>query len=316
MTRVTLFGGAGFLGSRIAEQCVGMGHHVCVVDGLLPYTAGRREHVAHLGPSVELRCSRIEETDDLQGLVAESDAIVDCMGWTRHRAALADPLYDQQLNLASHVHWLYRVPEGAHPRVIYLGSRGQFGNPHGDEIDEDAPQCPVDVQGIHKSAAEHHFRLAARLRGFPVVSLRLPACVGPNQPTDGEDVGLVGGFVRDLLAGRTVQVYGRGRRRAVAYADDVAAVVCRLLALPLEGFTPYNLRGEVLPIEDIATRLAALIGRGRVDVADVPHEVAAIDVGGGMLREDRLRAALGGLSRTPIDTVFAATVRYLEAALG
>ena len=286
-----------------------------IVDGLVPRTSGRRQNLAPVAANVELRPVRIEQVSDLDRVLAESDVIVDCMGWTQHRAALDDPLYDLELNVASHLHWLRRVPDHLRAKVVYLGSRGQYADPATGDIGEDDPQEPRDVQGIHKAATERHFRLAASLRDLDVVALRLPACVGPNQPAEGEDIGLVGGFARDLLAGRAIRVYGRGRRRAVAYVDDVAEIVCQLARLPGRGFQAYNLRGDVLPIEDIAKRLVAIVGRGSVEVADLPRDIAAIDSGAAAFREDRLRAALGGaVPRTPVDEALAATVRHLAGA--
>jgi len=314
-SRVTLFGGAGFIGSRIALACVRAGHRVRVIDGLLARTSGRRENLAPVAADIDFRAARIEHVGDLDRVLAESDVIVDCMGWTQHRAALDDPLYDLELNVASHLHWLRRVPDHLRAKVVYLGSRGQYADPATGDIGEDDPQEPRDVQGIHKAATERHFRLAASLRDLDVVALRLPACIGPNQPAEGEDIGLLGGFARDLLAGRAIRVYGRGRRRAVAYVDDVAEIVCQLARLPGRGFQAYNLRGDVLPIEDIAKRLVAIVGRGSVEVADLPRDIAAIDSGAAAFREDRLRAALGGaVPRTLVDEALAATVRHLAGA--
>ena len=311
-----MFGGAGFIGSRIALACVRAGHRVRIVDGLVPRTSGRRQNLAPVAANVELRPVRIEQVGDLDRVLAESDVIVDCMGWTQHRAALDDPLYDLELNVASHLHWLRRVPDRLPAKIFYLGSRGQYSDPPSGDIGEDDPQDPRDVQGIHKAAAERHFRLAASLRDLDVVSLRLPACIGPNQPTDGDDIGLVGGFARDLLQGRSIVVYGRGRRRAIAYVDDVAEIVCRLAPLRARGFQAYNLRGDVLPIEDLAQRLVRIVGRGAVDVHDLPRDIAAIDSGAAAFREDRLRAALGGaVPRTPVDEALAATVRHLGGAV-
>lgn len=316
MSRILLLGGAGFVGSRIAIACVRAGHAVRVVDGLLQRTSGRRENLAAVATTIDFVPTRVEEVADLDQVLAASDVVIDCMGWTLHRAALADPLYDLALNLASHVHWLRRLPDGARTMVIYLGSRAQYGDLPSAEIDEDAPQEPLDVQGIHKAAAERHFRLAARLRGIPVVVLRLPACIGPHQPFEGEDIGLVGGFVRDALADRPIRVFGRGRRRAIAFVDDVAEVVCRLAAGPADGFTAYNLRGEVLAIHELAARVVAVVGRGSVEVTEVPNDIAAIDSGAAAFREDRLRDALGtDVPRTPLDRALSQTVGYLTEVL-
>jgi UDP-glucose 4-epimerase len=316
VSRVLVLGGAGFLGSRIVMHAAQHGHTVRVIDGLLPRTSGRRTNLARAS-DVELVATRVEDLPDLADRLAACDVIIDAMGWTLHRAALADPLHDLALNLTSHVHWLEQLPANARPLIVYLGSRTQWGDAPGGEIGEDTPQEPADVQGIHKAAAEQHFRLAARLRALPVVALRLPACIGPHQPHEGDDIGLVGGFVRDALAGRTIEVFGHGRRRALAFADDVAAVVTRLIAVHHEGFTAYNLRGELLAIDEIATRVVRLVGRGAVTVAELPRELAAIDSGAAALCEDRLRATLdGAVPRTPLDQALAVTVGYLRDVLG
>jgi len=316
VSRILLLGGAGFLGSRIAGACVKAGHVVQVIDGLMPQTSGRRDNLAATAADIELVARPVEQVEDLEASIAASDVVVDAMGWTLHRAALENPLRDMALNLASHIHWLQRIPEGSRPTVIVLGSRVQFGDVAGGEIDEDAPQEPLDVQGIHKAAAERHFRLASRLRGVPVIALRLPACIGPHQPFEGDDIGLVGGFIRDALAGNTIRVFGRGRRRAIAYVDDVADVACKLASLKTEGFTAFNLRGEVLAIHELAERVVAAAGRGRVDVAEMPGELAAIDSGAAAFREERLRVALGGtIPRTPLDHALAETIRYMQEVL-
>jgi dTDP-L-rhamnose 4-epimerase len=314
--RVTVFGGAGFVGSRIVACCVRAGHAVLVVDGLVERTGGRRSHLDAVRNDVEVIERRVEEVGDLAARLARTDAVIDCMGWTRHRAALLDPLHDLALNLTAHVDWLLRLPADARPRIVYLGSRTQFTDPPGGgDIAEDAPPSPADVQGIHKAAAEEHVRLAARRRHLDALALRFPACIGPHQPADGDEIGLVGEFVRELRAGRCVRVFGHHRRRAVVFVDDVAEVVCRLLDVPADGFTAFNLRGDVLPIAELAHRLQTRVGRGTVEVVEVPAEIAAIDSGAAALREDRLRAALGTVPRTALDAALDAAVRWLDGVL-
>ena len=73
-------------------------------------------------------------------------------------------------------------------------------------ITESTAMVPEDVQGIHKAAADHHFRVFAKLKRLNVLSLRFANCYGPNQPRAGEDIGLIGGFIRDALAGKTIVV--------------------------------------------------------------------------------------------------------------
>src|SRR3954454_18867383 len=154
---VTVLGGAGFIGSRVVERCVAAGLQTTVIDGMLPKTGARPANLNACRSSINLETRRIEHAENLSDVLRSSDAIVDCMGWTCHRSAALDPLYDLELNVQSHVAWLSRVPPRREQRVIYLGSRVQYGRVDG-VIDESTPMRPVDVQGVHKLAAEHHFQ--------------------------------------------------------------------------------------------------------------------------------------------------------------
>ena len=112
------------------------------------------------------------------------------MGWTSHNAALQDPAYDLSLNIGAHLSLLKALK--ATPRsAIYLGSRAQYGRPNVVEITEETPMIPEDVQGLHKVAAEGHFRIASKF-GLPAVSLRFPNCFGERMPSQGDDIGLIG----------------------------------------------------------------------------------------------------------------------------
>jgi UDP-glucose 4-epimerase len=304
---VFIAGGAGFVGSRIAKAFLDSGHAVVILDGLLDRTGASRNHVAKLHAARFIE-SRIEDTAELGDLIGGSDIIVDAMAWTCHRLALSDPNYDLALNLSSHLHLLAAVPKGWPGRIIFLGSRGQYGSPQVSEITEDTPQNPEDVQGIHKTAAESHFRLASRLKRISVASLRMPAIIGPNQPVNGDDIGLFGGFIRDLVAGRTVELYGENRRRAVIHVDDIAETVVRLASAAWSGFAPFNLAGHNVNLADTLHMLITEIGSGSMTVTSAPAEIAAIDIGGIPVSEARLTALLGPLPRRDLRTTLRSAI--------
>lgn len=311
--RLLVAGGAGFLGSRIAARYVEAGWEVTIIDGLLERTGGRADHLASLEGRVRFIPERIETVSDLPQLVAASALVIDCMALTSHRLAMEDPVYDLRLNAESHLHLIRAMRAGGAGRVIYLGSRVQFGDAMGPEIHEDTPMDPRDVQGIHKLAGELYFRVFAGTLGFKALSLRLPNCFGPNQPVSGEDIGLVGGLIRDLLHGRTVQVFGDGRRRGLVFVDDAAEVVYRLSRLDHDGFLPLNFGGWSLTIEDIAKRLVDIVGRGGYTRAPMPAEVQRVDMGNAHMTNRALATALGGdLPMTDLQAALSATVAYFR----
>jgi UDP-glucose 4-epimerase len=304
---VLVLGGAGFVGSHVAARFVRGGDRVIVLDGLLPRTGGRVDNLREILGEIELVQATVEAAADLSALCARSDVIVDAVAWTSHHLALREPLHDLALNAAAHLHVLRAVPPRAGKAIVYLGSRGQYGRVQAAAITEETPMVPEDVQGIHKLAGESYYRVFARVSGLRVASLRFPNCFGPRQPRGEGDIGLLGGFLRDLSAGRTVEVYG-ARRRQIVYAPDVAEVVFQLAADVPEGFTAFNYAGRGYLIEELVRALAALVGRGGYVVRDLPEEIARIDVGDAELRDDRLRARLGALPDTDLQSALRATV--------
>lgn len=313
--RTVVCGGAGFIGSHIVDRLVAAGDEVVVIDGLMAECGGSLRHLDGVKDRIDLRATPIEAVDDLDSLLSNAALIIDCMAWTRHVAALTAAQYDLQLNLASHLHLLARLQPSSGQRIVYLGSRSQYGRVAETVITEETPMTPADVQSVHKAAADHHFRIQAGLRGLNVVSLRLPNCFGERQPTTGEDIGLVGDFIRTLRAGKAITVFGAGRKRSVLYVHDVADLVVRIGALPFQGFVPLNVDGVDVEIRDLAMRLVSIVGRGSVDVAELPHHVRQIDVPFATVSTERLEQLVGKPPRTALEPALVATVAYFDEGL-
>jgi UDP-glucose 4-epimerase len=308
-------GGAGFIGSHITEQFVRTGYEVTVIDGLLPRTGGRRENLAGLLSDIRFLDVPVEQAPKLAGLVAENDLLVDCMGWTCHRLALQDPLYDMQLNIGSHLALINAIARGSGKKVISLGSRGQYGNPKAERITEETPSNPQDIQGSHKQAAESDWQVFSRIKGLDVISLRFGNCFGPRQPLEGEDIGLIGTFIRDLLQGREIELFGTGRLRPVIYAGDVAETVYLCAKSSFQDFQIFNLAGADVVLEELLELLIREIGQGTYKLREFPSEVKSIDVGNAAFSGDRLEKFLGCAPRTPLEAGIKQTVEYFRGLL-
>jgi len=309
---VLVAGGAGFVGSHIVKRFHHAGYAVTVVDGLLPRTGGRRANLQAVLPGITFIEGDIRQFNDLPAILKHCEITVDCMAWTSHRQALQDPLYDLGLNAESHLHLLRHLRDAGDHKVIYLGSRGQYGNPLVAEITEESPMVPEDIQGIHKCAAEWYYRVYAKLRRLNIISLRFPNCFGENQPTDGEDIGLIGGLIRDVLGGRVVEIFGSGRMRSIVYAGDVAEVVYQISQKALTGFTAFNMGGQQMTIEALAQLIISAAGQGRYALAEAPEDIKKIDLNNARMNDDRLRGFLGDLPASDLRSTLAATIGYFK----
>jgi UDP-glucose 4-epimerase len=313
---VLILGGAGFIGSRLAYRFVDWGDKVTIIDGLLEGTGGRKLNLAPILERVIFWDRTLEEVDHLGGLLCESDIIIDCMAWTAHRLALEDPLYDLRLNAASHLFLLKALRAFKGKKVIYLGSISQYGREPG-LLDESSRQSPVDIQGIHKMTAEHYFRLFSSLDQHKVICLRLSHCFGENQPLVGDDIGLVGGFIRDLLQGKEVKVYGNPeeRYRHFLYVQDLAEYIIRFSRLEFAAFDTYNIIGQTITIGRLLTILIELIGRGSIQHLLMPAHLHTIAADQLFFNHEKTKLVLGDCPSTDIRTALQRTVRYFQEHL-
>lgn len=311
--RIAVLGGAGFLGSHIAEAFANRGDHVLVIDGLIPGTGGVAGHLAPLAKKVEFIRSKVEAIPDLGSRLEAHDVIVDAMGWTRHHDAIQNPGFDLALNTQSHLCFLTELTKATnrHARVIYLGSRGQFGSAPGRELGDEAPQVPEDIQGAHKALGESYFRAFSRSHGLTTLSLRIGNCFGTRQVKTGKDIGLIGGMIREALRDRTITVFSPTRTRPVCYAPDLANAVVSLGTLSLSpGFHGLNYPGREVTVGELAHEIAGITGAKLVE-AEMPEAVRAVEMSGGRFFSDRLERWLGtGFSPTSLAEALRETVAY------
>lgn len=310
MKNILIAGGLGFLGSQLVQSLSGPNVRITVIDGCLDGTGSSMANQFHL-PEVEYILKRIEEVDELQNILETHEIVIDCMGWTSHAEAFSNPLYDLELNLLSHLHLIKHLDK--RHKVIYLGSRGQYGKCLSPEIDEDTALLPIDVQGIHKNAAEGHFRIFSKRQGFSIISLRLPNCFGPFMKLSGNDIGLIGSMIKDALAGKTISVYGSHRTRSVVYAPDLASIIEKLLLIEWPaGFSAFNLNGLTVPIHTLAAEIVRISEKGDILIEEVPEELKALDSGNERLNENKLRTLLGAWDLSSLDNALTTTIHQLK----
>jgi UDP-glucose 4-epimerase len=308
MPRALVLGGAGFIGSNICHHLLANGFRVTIVDGLLPRTSGSSANLISDKGSMEFINQRVEDLHTLPDLLRGCDLVVDSMGWTSHWEAFEDPEYDLALNVASHLAVVRSLPTALPKKLVYLVSTHQYGRVAKGLIAETKPLAPVDVQGVHKTAAEHHYRIAAERHGFAVISLRFGNTFGPAQPLTGRDIGLVGDMIRRALAGEIIKIYGEGRYRTLHYAPDLARIVGTLVNFDFSGFMPMNVPGQRVAISELARKIASCTG-GTIVQEPLPAAVAAIDIGNVSLDCTLFEKYFGGYRLTPLEEAITTSVQ-------
>jgi UDP-glucose 4-epimerase len=227
--RVLVTGGAGFIGSHIAEAYLRDKWEVVVLDDL------SRGHQVNVPAGARFVRADIR-SPEARELVATGRFDV-----LNHHAAQIDvrvsvdrPSLDADINLVGFVNLLEGAGEGGVRRVVFASSGGViYGDPEEIPTPETAPKLPVSPYGVSKLSGEFYLRALAALRGFEGVPMRYANVFGPRQDPKSE-AGVVSIFVSRLLEGRKLTVFGDGRQtRDYVFVRDVARANVLASTVPL-----------------------------------------------------------------------------------
>src|SRR5262245_36233058 len=219
--RAIVTGGAGFIGSHVADALLARGDEVHVLDDL---SMGRRENVPD---GAELHEADIRAPDDVFGEV-RPEAVLHLAAQADVRVSVERPAYDADVNVIGTV----RVLEAAHrhgAKVVFASTGGAIYGECDVPATEDAPRRPLAPYGTSKLAAEEYLETYNRLYDTTHVSLRFGNVFGPRQVPHAE-AGVVAIFMGLLRDGGTATIYGDGTQmRDYVYVGDVVDAVIRAL---------------------------------------------------------------------------------------
>jgi dTDP-4-amino-4,6-dideoxygalactose transaminase/nucleoside-diphosphate-sugar epimerase len=312
MKRVLILGGAGFIGSNLVGKFCKSGMSVTVIDALFENTGASLKNLNNHFDNIEFIQKDVKDIIELSSILEKNDLIIDSMGWTSHNDAVKDPEYDIRLNLLSHLSVIKALCGQKGKTIIYIGSRGQYGNTSSSEIKEDSALLPEDVQGINKLSGESYYRIYSKFYNYNILSLRIPNCFGENQLINGNDIGLIGNFIKDAINNKIIEVYGSHRKRSVLYVADLVELVYKLSDHFSNGFSAININGTTLLIKDLVRRIINISQSGSFIVKQIPNEINKIDMGSALLSEDKLRKILPNINYTNVDLSLENTINYFK----
>jgi nucleoside-diphosphate-sugar epimerase len=231
-------GGAGFIGSHLAEELVRRGERVRVVDS---FVTGKRANLAHLS-AVEL----IE--GDLADLAVAQRA-VEGVDYVLHQAAIPsvprsveDPVTSNRANIDASLNVLVAARDAGVRRLVYAGSSSAYGNTPTLPKVETMPTNPLSPYALQKLVAEQYCQMFTRLYGLETVTIRYFNVFGPRQDPSSPYSGVISVFIRALVEGRQPTIYGDGgQTRDFTYVANVVDGV-------LKACTAAGASGEVINV--------------------------------------------------------------------
>jgi nucleoside-diphosphate-sugar epimerase len=229
MAQYLVTGGAGFIGSHLAEELVRRGERVRVVDSLI---TGKRQNLAHL-----------RQVEFLEGDLADLEVArraVDGIDYVLHQAAIPsvprsvqDPITSNLANIDASLNVLVAARDAGVRRVVYAGSSSAYGNQPTLPKVETMPTAPLSPYALQKLVAEQYCQMFTQLYGLETVTTRYFNVFGPRQDPSSPYSGVISLFIRYLVEGRQPTIYGDGgQTRDFTYVANVVDGVLRACHAP------------------------------------------------------------------------------------
>ena len=251
-------GGAGFIGSHLAEELLRRGERVRIVDSFI---TGKRENLAHLS-----KAEFIE--GDLAELPVAKTAVAG-MDYVLHQAAIPsvprsveDPITSNRANIDSTLNVLVAARDAKVRRIVYAGSSSAYGNTPTLPKQEDMPSHPLSPYALQKLVGEQYLQMFTQLYGLETVTTRYFNVFGPRQDPSSPYSGVISVFSTAILENRSPTIYGDGdQTRDFTYIANVVDGVLRACTAPNVSGSVINVAtGTRISLNQLFRALRDLLG--------------------------------------------------------
>ena len=194
---------------------------------------------------------------------------------------MLDPSTDLEINCAARLSLLEicrKVNPGIH--IVFASTRQLYGKPAYLPVDESHPIKPVDINGINKLSGEMYHSLYDEVYGIKSTILRLTNTIGPRMRIRDSRQTFLGIWIRNLLEGKPIEVWGGSQLRDFNDVEDVVDAMLSVASNPQSGPGPYNLgSNSVISLIDLANQMIQIYGSGSVNIRSYPENRKKIDIG-------------------------------------
>jgi UDP-glucose 4-epimerase len=266
---------------------------------------------------VDVNLSDVRDRHSLPEFLRGQHFLFNLAGQTSHMDSMSDPETDLEINCRAQL-TLLEACRRHNPglRIVFASTRQIYGRPDYLPVDEKHPLRPVDVNGINKLAGEEYHLLYSEVHGVPSTVLRLTNTIGPRMRVKDARQTFVGVWIRDILQGKPIEVWGGDQLRDFTYVDDAVGALLLAASKPAAVGGVFNLGGVGrISLRDLAQTLVEVAGQGSFRVRPFPADRKKIDIGDYYSDCRLIGSVLGWQPRTTIRQALARTVAYYRKEL-
>lgn len=311
--RALITGGMGFTGSNLALALVGAGADVTIIDAMIPGYAGNLFNIEPIKNRVTVNFSDVRDANAMNHLVRGQDYVFHLAGQVDHILSLTNPFPDIDINIKGAAVVMEALRQhNPDAKVIYTGTRGQYGPAVALPVNEEAPTHPKGIYEISNLTAEKIIQVYYDAHGIEAVLLRLTNIYGPRAQMKHPRYGVVNWFIRLAIDGETIKVFGDGKiLRDFLYIDDAVEAILMCALAPGAVGEVFNVGiDQPKNFIELADAVIEAAGTGRWEFAPFSPERKAQEPGDFYSDISKIRRLVGWEPRTALCAGLRQTVEY------
>jgi nucleoside-diphosphate-sugar epimerase len=282
-------GGAGFIGSHLAQALVEAGNKVRILDN---FSTGKEENISHLLDDIEVVRGDLRDLETVRKAVKGVEFVFHEGALPSVQKSVGDPLTTNHVNITGTLHVLMAARDEGVRRVIYAASSSAYGDSPTLPKTETMTAKPLSPYAVQKYAGEHYCRVFYDLYGLETVSLRYFNVFGPRQDPTSQYAAVIPRFITALAKGEPPTVYGDGEQtRDFTYIDNVVEANLRAARAGGAAGEVINIAsGTQYSLNDVLRLLRGIL---RTDIEAVYTDPRPGDVRHSLADISKARSLLG-----------------------
>lgn len=312
---VMITGGLGFIGSNLAMALVRLGARVTIIDNMLPRQGGNLFNIKDIAGKVKVNFSDVRNELSMNHLVKGKDYIFHLAGQVNHVDSMRNPVQDLDINCKGTLVLLEALRRhNMDARVIFAGTRGEYGSSVTLPVDEDHPTNPKGIYAVTNLTAEKMVLVYDDVHKIKGVCLRITNTFGPRHQMMHDEYGVFNWFIRKAMDDEVIPVFGDGRiLRDFLYVEDLVGCMLMTATTGASYGKVFNV-GTGVPVSfyDLAKTIVRITGTGKVKYTEFTQERKEVEPGDYYADISRIKKIVKWEPTTSLDEGIRKTVVFYK----
>ena len=313
--RVLITGGLGMIGSTIASKLIDYGAEVTLLDAMIKPYGGNFFNIHEIKDKIHINIADIRDKEAIKILVQDKDLIFNLAGQVSHNDSLQNPFLDADINYIGHLTVLEALknynPKG---KILYSGSRLQFGKILSNPVSEDHPLNPLTPYALNKTAAENLYLYYNRVYNIPVVIFRIANPYGPRCQMKHSKYSIINWFIRKAMEDEEIQIFGDGNQmRDYIFVEDLAEAFILASIEDKASGEIFNIGSGIgTKFKDMVETIVEIVGKGKVKNVQWPSDYLNVETGDFITNITKIKNYLNWFPRFDLKDGIKRTVEYYK----